>query len=114
MSSAVTVIPYEKQSEELTGRACGAACLSMAYRSFGKQFAQTEIWPVIAKQNRFGRISSTTHLMTQDAINRGFSAVAVQARHPLQALRLCKAGGIRAILNHRVQTDSAAGHYTVL
>jgi hypothetical protein len=114
MSSAATVIPYEKQSEELTGRACGAACLSMAYRSFGKQVAQTEIWPVIAKANRFGQISSTTYLMAQDALKRGFSAVATQARHPLQALRLSKAAGIRAILNHRVRPDSAAGHYTVL
>ncbi len=114
MSSAATVVPYEKQSEELTGRACGAACLSMAYRSFGKQVPQTEIWPVIAKANRFGQISSTTYLMAQDALKRGFSAVAIQARHPLQALRLAKAAGIRAILNHRVRRDSAAGHYSVL
>jgi hypothetical protein len=114
MSSAPTVIPYEKQSEQLTGRACGAACLSMVYRSFGKQVPQTEIWPVIAKANRFGQISSTTHLMARDALNRGFSAVAIQARHPLQALRICRAAGIRAILNHRVKPDSAAGHYTVL
>jgi len=114
MSSAAPVIPYEKQADELTGRACGAACLSMAYRSFGKPIAQTEIWPVIAKPNRFGQVSSTTYLMTQDALNRGFSAVALQARHPLQALRLAKAAGICAILNHRVQRDSAAGHYSVL
>ena len=114
MSSAATGIPYEKQSEELTGRACGAACLSMAYRSFGKQVAQTEIWPVIAKANRFGQVSSTTYLMAQDALKRGFSAVAIQARHPLQALRLAKASGIRAVLNHRVRPDSAAGHYSVL
>ncbi|MGC2404683.1 MAG: papain-like cysteine protease family protein [Acidobacteriaceae bacterium] len=108
------MIPYEKQSDELTGRACGAACLSMSYRSFAKQVPQTEIWPVIAKANRFGQISSTTYLMTQDALKRGFSAVAFQARHPLQALRLSKAAGIRAILNHRVQRDSAAGHYSIL
>ena len=114
MSAAATVIPYEQQSDELTGRACGAACLSMAYRSFGKQVPQTEIWPVIAKANRFGQISSTTYLMAQDALKRGFSAVAIQARHPLQALRLSKAAGIRAILNHRVQRDSAAGHYSIL
>jgi hypothetical protein len=114
MSSAATVIPYEKQSEKLTGRACGAACLSMAYRSFGKEVEQTEIWPVIAKANRFGQISSTTYLMAQDALKRGFSAIAIQARHPLQALRLAKAAGIRAILNHRVQRDSAAGHYSIL
>ena len=114
MSSAPTVIPYEKQSEKLTGRVCGAACLSMVYRSLGKPAEQTEIWPVIAKANRFGQISSTTYLMTQDALNRGFSAVAIQARNPLDALRLCSAKGIRAILNHRVQADSTAGHYTVL
>jgi hypothetical protein len=114
MSSSPAVIPYEKQSPELTGRACGAACLSMAYRSFGKQVAQTEIWPAIAKANRFGQISSTTYLMTQDALKRGFSAVAVQARHPMQALLLSKEAGIRAILNHRARRDSAAGHYSLL
>jgi hypothetical protein len=114
MSSAAIVIPYEKQSEELTGRACGAACLSMAYRSFGKEVPQTEIWPKISKPNRSGLISSTTHLMVQDALNRGFSAVAFQARHPLQVLRLCQAAGVRAIVNHRVQRGSASGHYSVL
>jgi hypothetical protein len=114
MSSAPTVIPYEKQSEELTGGTCGAACLSMVYRSFGKQIAQAEIWPEIAKQNRFGAISSTTHLMAKDAVTRGFRAIAFQARHALQVLRLCRESGIRAILNHRVQPDSPAGHYSVL
>lgn len=109
-----TVIAYEKQSEELSGRACGAACLSMAYRSFGKQVAQTEIWPAISKPNRFGAVASTTHLMAKDAVTRGFRAIAFQARHPAQVLRLCRASGIRAILNHRVQADSPSGHYTVL
>jgi hypothetical protein len=113
-AAAAVVIPYEKQATELTGRACGAACLSMAYRSFGQQIGQTEIWPLIAKPNRFGQISSTTHLMVQDALNRGFSAVAIQARHPFQVLRLCQAAGIRAILNHRVRRDSTSGHYSVL
>ncbi len=114
MGLTATVIPYEKQSEELTGRACGAACLSMVYRSFGKQVAQTEIWPAIAKQNRFGAMSSTTHLMAKDAVTRGFGAIAFQARHSLQVLRLCRQSGIRAILNHRVQPDSPVGHYSVL
>ena len=114
MSASPIAIPYEKQSETLTGRACGAACLSMVYKSFGMTVPQDEIWPVIAKANRFGQISSTTYLMTQDAVNRGFRAVALQARHPLQALRLAKGAGVRALLNHRVRRDSAAGHYSVL
>ncbi len=114
MSDPAATVPYEKQSDPQTNRGCGAACLSMAYRSFGQEVAQTEIWPVIAKANRFGQMSSTTHLMAQDALNRGFSAVAFQARHPFQVLRLCHAAGVRAILNHRVQRDSPRGHYTLL
>jgi hypothetical protein len=114
MSPLQTAIPYEKQSEQFTGRSCGAACMSMVYRSLGAEVPQTEIWPLIAKPNRFGQVSSTTHLMAKDALNRGFPAVAIQARHPLQVLRLCRAAGIRAVLNHRVRRDSPAGHYTVL
>ncbi len=111
---AMIPIPYEKQSLESNGRTCGAACLSMAYRSFGTTVPQTEIWPLIAKANRFGQLSSTTHLMVQDALNRGLSAVALQARHPLQVLRICRASGTRAILNHRVRRESASGHYSLL
>jgi hypothetical protein len=107
-------IPYEKQSDPQSNRTCGAACLSMVYRSLGKEVPQAEIWPAIAKSNKLGSLSSTTHLMAQDALNRGFSAVAIQARHPLQVLRLCRESNIRGILNHRLQPDSPAGHYTVL
>lgn len=86
----------------------------MVYRSFGKDVPQAEIWPAISKLNQFGSLASTTHLMIQDALNRGFAAVAIQARHPLQALKLCHEAGIRAILNHRLQPDVATGHYTVM
>lgn len=113
MSDPAT-IPYERQSDTDGIRSCGAACLSMVYRSFGKDVPQAEIWPLIAKPNRFGAVSSTTYLMAQDAINRGFRAVALQARHPLQTLRLCRESGVRAILNHRPQAGSPRGHYSVL
>lgn len=86
----------------------------MVYRSFGKEIPQDKIWPLIAKQNRFGSIASTTHLMALHAISQGLSAIVIQARHPLQVLRLCREGGIRAILNQRVQPDVPTGHYTVL
>jgi hypothetical protein len=52
--------------------------------------------------------------MAQDALNRGFCAVAIQARHPLQVLRLCRENGVRAILNHRSQPNASTGHYSVL
>ena len=114
MGAATTVIPYERQTDAGSNRDCGAACLSMVYRSLGKKVEQAEIWPAIAKQNHFGSIASTTHLMAKDALNRGFSAVAFQACHPLQALRLCCEAGVRTILNHRLTHDSPQGHYTVL
>jgi hypothetical protein len=114
MSASSGAIPFERQADPQSGRMCGAACLSMVYRSFGKEVPQAEIWPAIAKQNQTGSLASTTHLMAKDALGRGLAAVAIQARHPLQALRLCQEGGIRAILNHRLQASSATGHYTVM
>jgi len=109
-----TIIPYERQSDPRTNRDCGAACLSMVYRCFGKDVAPAQIWPAIGKQNPFGSFASTTHLMAQDALRRGFAAVAVQTRHPLQALKLCRDSGIRVILNHRLKSDVPTGHYSVL
>src|SRR5580658_4353174 len=105
MTAPSIAIPYEKQSDLQTNRGCGAACLSMVYRSFGKEVPQAEIWPLIAKKNRFGSIASTTHLMALHAIGQGLSAVVIQARHSLQVLRLCREAGIRAILNLRARPD---------
>jgi peptidase C39-like protein len=112
--SAEASIPYEAQDDPQNHRTCGAACLSMVYRSLGKEVQQKEIWPAIAKPNQFGSVSSTTHLMVRDALKRGFVAVAIQARHPLQALRLCRESGIRGILNHRLNREVPIGHYSVL
>jgi hypothetical protein len=86
----------------------------MVYRSFGKEVPQTQIWPSITKPNRAGNPASTTHLIARDALTRGFSAIAIQVRHPLHALRICRHSGIRAILNHRLKQDAATGHYSVM
>jgi predicted double-glycine peptidase len=114
MSGTESAIPYESQSDPQTSRTCGAACLSMVYRSLGREVSQAQIWSAIAKPNRFGSLASTTYLMVRNARSQGFSAVAVQARHPLQTLRLCRGAGVRAILNHRLKEDAATGHYSVL
>jgi hypothetical protein len=107
-------ITYETQLDPQNSRMCGAACLSMVYRSLGKQVSQLEIWPAIAKRNYLGRVASTTHLMALDASNRGFSAVAFQARHPLEALKRCRTLGAHAILNHRSSREASTGHYSLL
>jgi hypothetical protein len=114
MNIRTAEIPYERQSEPQTNRMCGAASLSMVYGSFGQRVPQAEIWPRIAKKNNLGSLTSATYLMAQDALSRGYSALAIQARQPLQVLRICRDNGIRAVLNHRIREDGESGHYTVL
>lgn len=114
MTAPTIALPQEKHSDTPTYRGCGAACLSMVYKSFGKAIPEAEIWPLIAKPNRFGKVSSTTHLMTLHARSQGLNAVAIQVRHPMQVLRLCQESGVRAILNHRVHPGASSGHYSVL
>jgi len=50
MSETAAAIPYEKQFDMQASRTCGAACLSMVYRSFGQEVSQRLIWPLIAKK----------------------------------------------------------------
>ena len=114
MSQPALAIPYERQFDPHYTRTCGAACLNMVYRMLGREIPQDKIWLTIAKKNQYGSVASTTHLMTADALSRGFSAVAIQARDPLRVLRVCRDSGIHAILNHRLKPDSPVGHYTVL
>lgn len=80
----------------------------------GIDVTQGEIMPRISKPNRLGQPACSTHLMVKDALDRGYAAVAIQATNPLQALFTCQQHGIRAVLNHRLRPDGAAGHYTVL
>lgn len=114
MSPHPQAIPFEAQPDPQARRDCGAACLRMVYRSFGKDIPQAEIWEAIAGPDPAGRISSTTYRMTKDALTRGFHAIAFQARHPLQALRLCRDCDARVILNHRPTAESSSGHYSVM
>jgi hypothetical protein len=114
MSRRRIAIPFEQQSDTDSNRTCGAACLAMVYRSFDEAVPQSEIWPEIARRNRSGSLACTTHLMVRNAQQRGLAAIAVQARDPLQTLRICRDSGIRAILNTRLQPDSPLGHYLVL
>lgn len=114
MSTRETHIPYERQSEAQGNRLCGAASLAMVYRSFNKAVPQSEIWSRISKRNNLGSLASATYLMAQDAISRGYSAVAIQAKHPLQLLRVSRDAGVRVILSHRLKDDLPTGHYSVL
>jgi hypothetical protein len=114
MSTPSSPVPFEPQSDAATIRDCGAACLSMLYASLRKPVPRAAIWPGISGKNRTGSVAGLTHLMVRDARDRGFAAVAIQAKHPLQALRAAHDSGVRVILNHRLGTDTDLGHYTLL
>ena len=97
-------------------RTCGAACLSMVYQlAAARKFRSGLIWPRIAKKNIYGSIASTTHLMAADAvIPRVRRPWRFRLAHPLQGT--CAFAGTPAFapfMNHRLQPDSPAGHYTV-
>jgi len=107
-------IPFERQTDAQGNRMCGAAALAMVYRSLGTTATQAEIWPRIFRRSTGGSLASATYLMCQDALHRGFASLAIQVKHPLQTLRVCRDSGIRAILSHRLREDLPTGHYTVL
>lgn len=103
-------IPYEAQDDPVM---CGAAALSMIYRSFGSAIPQKAIWRLVAAKNQFGRFQAHTHRMAMDAIVRGFDAVTVKAKSPLHTLNAALSSEVRVIMNHRPQAASNIGHYTV-
>lgn len=107
-------IPYERQQETGRNRMCGAAALSMVYHSLGLTCTQTELWPRIAVTDRQGTCFAMTYLLCQNALQLGLHAVTIRAKDPLRILQICSGYSIRAILNHRLKSNSPLGHYTVL
>jgi hypothetical protein len=86
----------------------------MAYRMLGRAVPQADLWSGIARMNTAGRVVAHTHLLTADAIGRGFEAIAVQAREPSWLLGAVHRAGLPAILNTRQSAGSAIGHYLLL
>ena len=104
---------YERQMMLAGARTCGAAALSMVYRSLGHICNQAEIWTRLCKAGRtLGGIR--TYLLAADALSQHLSAAVVQAEAPWELLEVCHAAGIEVILNHRVTIQSPWGHYSVL
>ncbi|HET9743528.1 MAG TPA: cysteine peptidase family C39 domain-containing protein [Terriglobales bacterium] len=114
MVSSATAATANQQPDPSRTRSCGAVCLSTVYAALGQEADPAEIWEKIAKKNNLGSIASTTHLMGKDALERGLSAVVMQARDPIYVLRACQNAKIQTILNHRLAPSSPQGHFTIL
>lgn len=110
----MTPIPFESQQTIDGSRTCGAAALAMVYRSLGLTCQQPAIWQRVAEEIRPGVKAARTHRLALDACQQGLAAVTLQARQPARLLAELLAGGIRVILNHRLDPHSGLGHYSVL
>lgn len=102
----MTVV-YERQ---INDRACGAAALAMAYRTFGIQIAQEDVWRRLSPDGTGIR----TQQIVADARKNGLHALALQARSPWDALRRCIDSSLLVIVNHRPNRSSSLGHFSVV
>jgi hypothetical protein len=107
-------IPFERQSDSTSNRMCGAAALTMVLHAYGLKGTQAELWPKVSKPNASGQLTSRSFLIAREAHKHGLSALVIQARNPLKALELCHQQALPVVLNHRLNMDSPAGHYSVL
>lgn len=107
-------IPFETQQAIAGSRTCGAAALTMVYRSLGLECEQLAVWHRVAEQIRDGVCATRTHRLALDAGRQGLAAVTLQAERPAELLAQVSKTGARVILNHRLQHGSHLGHYSVL
>lgn len=104
---------FEPQLQVPRQRMCGAAALVMAYRKMGVYVDQRDVWNNIATEHH-GNFRAHTFRMAQDAIKRGLDALIIQSHQPWNILKTCWRNNVSAIVNHRVDTNSSEGHYSML
>ncbi len=110
----MTPIPFEPQRTIDGSRTCGAAALTMVYRSLGSECEQLSVWERVAEEIRPGAKAARTHRLALDACRQGLSAVTLQAEQPSELLTELLEADVRVILNHRLDGRSNLGHYSVL
>ena len=104
-------IPYEKQMGPWT---CGAAALAMAYRWFGLEDTQTEIWNRIGTGSLLEPTYIHTRQLAVDALERGLHALVLQVQGEWLAVRQALEIGACCIVNHRLAKDQTTGHFSVV
>ena len=107
-------IPFvRQQAVDGCSRTCAAASLAMVYGSFGIELGIDELWrslsPGLSATQPVG-----SHRLAADAIARGLPAVVLRSQLPWRSLRLVEQAGWRCIVNHRLEAESTAGHFSVV
>lgn len=103
-------IPYRRQESRWT---CGAASLRMVYASFGLELSESELWAIL-QPNRIDRTGVHSSRLAWEARQRGFSAIAVQARLPWELISRCSRLGIRVVFHQPLSQGSRQRHFSTL
>ena len=106
-------IPYEKQLDITGLRTCGAASLNMIYKSYGVDIPQISIWNVIRTPDTNNSYFAKSNRLAMDAILRGFTATIFRAIEPISAIRMIIDSGSQVVMNHRLNSETGIGHFTV-
>lgn len=105
------MIPYERQIQRPGERTCGAAVLSMLYRSFGVSVNQVTVWEELRQYSSDRTRARTCHL-TRHLLEHGFSAVAARLREP-ETFVFGDFPSVRMIVVHRIRRESDKGHFSL-
>src|SRR5262249_45418436 len=103
--------PYERQFNHWS---CGAAALTMVYRSFGIQCEQEQIWEATRATSQLGLLCSRVQSLAANAIVKGLHAIAIEARDPCLVIDRCLSQSVLVIINHTPEAASGSGHFSVL
>ena len=107
-------IPFEAQLQNAGERMCGAAALAMVLHGLQDPCTQAELWTEIAYPDQQGELAARTFNLATAALHRGLPSLVIQVRDPWQNLKHYVQTVPGIILNHRLEADSAQGHFSVL
>ena len=113
-SQAASDIPFESQRQRNGERMCGAAALAMTLHSLGVPCTQEELWSEIACPDGEGHWAARTFHLASAALRRAVPALVIQVRDGWKNLERLAVDVPGLILNHRLESTSAQGHYSVL
>lgn len=109
--------PYDKnfphEFQEST-YGCGAAALTMVYKSLGLKVTQKEVLErvVFTVDQDTGEQSCSTHRMVLDSLLRRFETLHVRAINPIDMLKACQKHSVRAVTHERAGPNRLVGHAT--
>jgi len=106
-----TSLPFVRQTHPSS---CGAACLTMIYQHFGLDLNEECVFQDVIGIDVRGGQNCRTYLMCQDAINKGYAAIAFRADDVRNTIKACRENDIELIVLFHASPGSLAAHFCVI